>query len=135
MKILIGFILVSLSLAQSFAKELPDCSADAGFKDRQELNEFTEKLKTADSADALSPLISYPLRVNINSQKHLVIKNGSELKNRFNEVFPERILKVIKRQDPKITFCNYQGLTIGGAVWINRKNGKTGIYSVNLSAK
>ncbi|AZZ35953.1 hypothetical protein CIK05_03810 [Bdellovibrio sp. qaytius] len=117
---------------QSFAKAQPDCSGDAGFKDKQELTKFTDSLRTADSAESMSPLISYPLTVNETQKKHFLIKNEAELKARFEKAFSSEILKAIHDQDPKVMFCNYQGLTIGGgAVWINKKNGKTGIFVVN----
>lgn len=120
----------------AFAQSEVDCSGDAGFKNKQELSKFTESLKTADSAETLSPLISYPLKINQGSKKSFMIKNESELKVRFKETFSDQILKAIHDQDPKTTFCNYQGLTIGdGAIWINKKNGKTGIYVLNLRAR
>ncbi len=129
------FVIMILGFSPTFAQSEVDCSGDAGFKNKQELTKFTESLKSANSVETLSSLISYPLRINEGSKKHFLIKNESELKVHFKKVFPEETLKVIHEQDPKITFCNYQGLTIGGVIWINKKNGKPGIYVVNMRAK
>jgi hypothetical protein len=135
MKTVILMFLI-LSSYQTLAQTEADCSGDAGFKNKQELLKFTDSLKTADSTETISPFISFPLRVNVGSKRHFMIKNERELKIRFKETFSDQILKVIHDQDPKSTFCNYQGLSIGdGTVWINKKNGKTGIYVVNLRAK
>lgn len=136
MKMIISLFLLLCSFNLLAQQTQIDCSSDAGFKNKEELVKFTESLKTADSAATLSQMISYPLRVNKSSNKHFMIKSESELKARFKEVFSKKILTVIHSQDPKATFCNYQGLTIGdGAVWINKKNGKTGIYVVNSPTK
>lgn len=129
------FVIMLLGFSPTFAQSEVDCSGDAGFKNKQELTKFTESLKSANSVETLSSLISYPLRINEGSKKHFLIKNKNELKVHFKKVFPEETLKAIHEQDPKITFCNYQGLTIGGVIWINKKNGKPGIYVVNMRAK
>lgn len=136
MKTFLATFLLLSSLKLLAQQSQRDCSSDAGLENKEELVKFTERLKAADSAENLAQMIVYPLRVNKSSKKHFLIKNDGELKSRFTETFPAEVLKVIQGQDPKGTFCNNQGLTIGdGTVWINKKNGKTGIYVVNLPAK
>jgi hypothetical protein len=133
MKIFI-FVLLILASYTTLAEE--DCSADAGFNNKQELLKFTESLKLANTVETLSPLISYPLRVNKTSKKHYIIKNEASLKVHFNEIFTAKILAAIHDNGPEATFCNYQGLTFGhGAVWINKRNGKPGIFVVNTPEK
>jgi hypothetical protein len=131
-----NFIFVLLILASYTTRAEEDCSSDAGFNNKQELIKFAESLKSANTVETLSPLISYPLRVNKTSKKHYIIKNEASLKAHFSEIFTAKILAAIRDNGPEATFCNYQGLTFGhGAIWINNRHGKPGIFSVNTIEK
>ncbi len=133
--IFIGLLMISFfGHAQEIGSSCPDLSVTS-IKSKDKLLKVFSSLKSAVAAKDvvnISKAVIYPLRVNSNP-KRKPIRNEAELVKEFSSVFTVDILKAIQSQKFEDLFCRDQGVMIGdGEVWINERNGKIGIETVNL---
>lgn len=97
---------------------------------------FTSKLKSAlknDDSKAVSKLISYPLRVNINPSgkiNYYLVKNKSEFLKKYHTIFTDDLKKAVI--DEKEIFCNYQGaMLVHGFIWFQTYYDGDKIFVIN----
>jgi len=131
-------LLITSSLRAEIA-EKGNCSVSWElFRSPAEFDLFYSTLKTSAQSKnkiSLAELSNFPLNTMI-GHKMVQIKTKQEFLQKFDKFYSPSITEAILKQDPKTVFCNSQGMMIGnGHVWVSRRGNKTGIITINRSAK
>lgn len=90
----------------------------------QDVEDFMKRIKSAilkGDKNWIARHLHYPIRVSLNGQEDITLKNKEQLMANFDAVFYPEFKEQIKRFCSCNLFVNYQGAMLGnGQIWINQ---------------
>jgi hypothetical protein len=107
-----------------------------GFSYKASVDFFTDlqRLLKAGDKQGLAELANYPLRVNGDKGKALIVKDRASFLKSFDQIYSPAVVAAALAVDPRNISCNYQGVMLGdGILWAySTSKGHQGIIAVNV---
>ena len=86
----------------------------------------------------VAQMVEYPLRVNLSSEKHIVVNNQKEFLEAYNTIITKQVRKNIINARAQALFCNSQGAMLAsGTLWfrsVSNNPKQISLYVINSNA-